>query len=186
MAASAVDSESYSLHLRAMMDRMDGLKLMMFKDTGEAQIKREHDANYSFAKANKAYDKILSNLKKPPNKLKTNTQDQLLYAKVLSDQGDIYLAQGKQEKAKANWDEVIDLFGSSEDIEMAEVVYQVRPKRAELKLTMRGETGAPIGDSSCLNQCVTQSKADELSCKNASACMSKADATFNACTQACK
>lgn len=187
MAANAdVDYETKRLYLPAVLDSLDGHRLMMFKDTGEAQIKREHDANYSFARANKSYDKILSNLRKSPNKIKTDPETQLLMAKVLSAQGDNYLDQGKQEKAKANWDEVIEQFGSSEDIDLAEVVYQVRPKRASLKLEMRGETGAPLGDASCLNQCVTQSKSDELSCKGASACMSKADTAFNSCTQACK
>ena len=183
---AAVDYETKRLYLPAMMDGSDGLRLMMFKDTGEAQIKREHDANYSFARANKSYDKILSSLRKSPNKIKADQETQFLMARVLSEQGDIYLAQGKQEKAKANWDEVIDKFGSSEDVDIAEIVYQVRPKRASLKLDMRGETGAPLGDASCLNQCVTQSKSDELSCKGASACMTKADAAFNSCTQACK
>lgn len=183
---AAVDYETSRLYLPAVLDSFDGHRLMMFKDTGEAQIKREHDANYSFARANKSYDKILSNLRKSPNKIKTDPETQLLMAKVLSAQGDNYLDQGKQEKAKANWDEVIEQFGSSEDIDLAEVVYQVRPKRASLKLEMRGETGAPLGDASCLNQCVTQSKSDELSCKGASACMSKADTAFNSCTQACK
>ena len=82
------------------MDGKDGLRLMMFKDTGDAQIKREHDANYSFARANKSYDKILSNLRKSPNKIKTDPETQLLMAKVLSAQGDNYLDQGKQEKPK--------------------------------------------------------------------------------------
>lgn len=187
MVANAdVDYEVRRLYLPAMMDGKDGLRLMMFKDTGEAQIKREHDANYSFARANKSYDKILSNLRKSPNKIKTDQSTQFLMARVLDEQADIYLAQGKQEKAKANWDEVIDKFGSSEDIDIAEVVYKVRPKRASLKLDMKGETGAPLGDASCLNQCVTQSKSDELSCKGASACMSKADTAFNSCTHACK
>lgn len=186
LANAAVEYEIKSLFLPAMMDGSDGLRLMMFKDTGEAQIKREHDANYSFARANKSYDKILSHLRKSPNKIKTDLETQFLMVRVLNEQADIYLAQGKQEKAKANWDEVIDKFGSSEDIDIAEVVYQVRPKRASLKLDMKGETGAPLGDASCLNQCVTQSKSDELSCKGASACMTKADTAFNSCTHACK
>jgi hypothetical protein len=183
---AAVDYETSRLYLPAVLDSFDGHRLMMFKDTGEAQIKRLHDANYSFARANKSYDTILTNLRKSPNKIKTDLETQLLMAKVLSAQGDNYLDQGKKEKAMANWDEVTERFGRSEDIDMAEVVYQVRPKRSSLHLDMRGETGALLGDASCLNQCVTQSKSDELSCKGASACMSKADTAFNSCTQACK
>ena len=186
VANAGVDYEIKRLYLPAVLDSLDGHRLMMFKDTGEAQIKRLHDANYSFARANKSYDKILSHLRKSPNKIKTDPETQLLMAKVLSEQGDNYLDQGKKEKAMANWDEVIERFGHSEDIDLAEVVYQVRPKRSSLHLDMRGETGALLGDASCLNQCVTQSKSDELSCKGASACMSKDDTAFNSCTQACK